>query len=157
MQVDSDVVVMRATLDVVLDVTARLREPDRVELMLSTGREPMDCMADSFAVSRRTMAASVHGRPIAVFGIANALDQPYGIPWGVSTDEADRYPMSILRLGRMWIDIVAPFYPALLNVVHRDNRRSLRYVRALGFTIGDAEPFGPSGAMFHQIWRACNV
>lgn len=131
-------------------VAAHLRESDRRELCAMRGGD-VDVkrqLALAVLVSSHywTVAAE---NPIAIFGVS-PMDRANGIgsPWLLATDEAPHSPKDWIRLSKKYLQLMTKEYPVLINYVDARNRRSIAWLKHLGFRFGDPEPLGPYGIPF---------
>lgn len=72
--------------------------------------------------------------PVLLFGVV-PLDtaQPIGTVWCLGTEEIERHPFPLYRMGRQWVDKLTARYSALANYVHADNALAIKWLRWLGF------------------------
>lgn len=80
-----------------------------------------------------TYTILVDGRPEAMFGTSdiNVL-AGIGSIWMLGTDVVDQHPRELLRLSPEWVAKLFARYEVLRNVVSRDNRASIRWLKWLG-------------------------
>lgn len=81
----------------------------------------------------------------------------YGVPWMLCTDAVDRVPrreMALLsrRVATRW----KAEHDTLVNLVHAQNARAVRFVKWLGFTV-EPEPVGPGGEFRAFWWKGRHV
>ncbi len=133
-------------------VAAHLRAGDRAEVWASGRREPLDAIVRSVALSSHVWAGWIDGEPAAVFGVGPAsLASGVGVPWLLGAEILDRHPLALMEVSRDWLARVLTIYPHLENHVDARNRRALRWLDWLGFTIHAPEPHGPFGLPFHRF------
>lgn len=133
---------------------ARIRPEDRLEC------ERLGYTAE--AMVRRSLDRSVEkwaavdgAEPIAMWGItAASIAGELGCPWLLTTPGVDRHRRTFLRETRWWVEHRAlEMYPRLVNLVDADYAKALRWLRWLGFTIGDPVPVPPNGHLFCRVER----
>ena len=101
-------------------------------------------------------ALTMDGRLVCLFGVSEPEHGP-AIPWMLCTTliaEVPRRGMAEVSAGV--VDGWRRQYAELANLVHRENRRALRFLRFLGFNVGQ-RPCGPGGAFYLFTWRASHV
>lgn len=101
-------------------------------------------------------ALTMDGRLVCLFGV-NEPERGPAIPWMLCTTliaEVPRRGMAEVSAGV--VDGWRRQYAELTNLVHRENRRALRFLRFLGFDVG-CKPCGPGGAFYLFTWRAGHV
>lgn len=125
-----------------------LRESDRVELRLASGRDVSEVLSDSVSMSGdEVWTVYAGGEPVAVFG--GVAVGGGCVPWLVATDRFPDYAKSIIRvIKRRLADAVAT-YGYLFNYVHAGNEVSVRWLSYLGFRLSGPFPFGVSRALFY--------
>lgn len=74
----------------------------------------------------------------------------YFSPWAVFTDAVDRHPVQFLKDCRRWI---SGYDVPMLNVVDERNKVAQKWLKWLGFTLGDPVPFGPNNMLFRFYQR----
>jgi hypothetical protein len=135
-------------------ITPFLRRADAEEIWAGTGLDPALAVCFSICSSEPGWAAELRGEPIAVFG-ARRAGPGIGIPWLLTTDAIERYPVHFYRVSKGIIEEIKRRYGLLVNWVHADNKLSVRWLDWAGFEIEPAAPMGPRGRLFHRFtWRA---
>lgn len=123
-----------------------LCDEDRAELA-AAGVVDAQAMLEGQAVT-----AVLDGeRCVALFGVN--VHQGAGIPWMLtSTAMAQAERASVARSAMCVVAGMRRDFGHLVNWVHAENRRAVRFIEWLGFTV-EPEPVGPGGAfrLFH--WR----
>ncbi len=141
----------------VLDLAAHLRLGDRAELASCNLFDPLAVIRQGVRDSKLCWAARDAGDDtmLAIFGVAplrpHLLLEDTGVPWLLATDAMTRATRDLATGHPPYIDQMLATYPRLLNFVHAENRRAVRWLRHIGFTLSPAAPFGPNGALFHQF------
>lgn len=142
-----------ATLDRVEYVARNLRESDRTEVQLSHGADPYEVTLESWGQSEVCFAIeSGAGEPIGVTGLDGNLI------WLLGTDQLTankRRCMQLCKEGEEWVRFCLSCVDGPIgNYVYAKNRRSIRWLRALGFAVYAPQPHGPSAALFRPFWRS---
>lgn len=156
----SDVITYRAaTLSDARSVGSALRLQDYIEAYLqSHGKEPIEALEATFRASSVVLAAYKHDQPISIFGVVPDGDR--ASPWMMATPEADKHPRELLAFGRQFVSVWLMTWSCLYNCVYAENRKSIRWLKRLGFTVWSPAPTGHLGApfcLFHQYGTNPNV
>lgn len=125
-----------ATTPDVLYVSDRMREEDVAELWALARYTPEAAVRQSVEVSTEAYLCRVDGEPAAVFGANAPVLGGVSIPWFLGTRAVDRHAAEYVRWGRRFTDHLLTTHDRLVNMAHVDNRRSLVYLRRIGFTLG---------------------
>jgi hypothetical protein len=142
-----------ATIDDAFALAPRLRSADRVELE-AQGHQDMDVvLAESIAISKEVMAFELDGVVHAVFGVVDA--GKFGVPWMLGSDELFNHRKALLCLPNDYVPRWLKEHGFLMNMVHTENHRSIRWLQRIGFTVQEAvqEP----GGTFHPFTMGQNL
>ena len=138
--------------DMVLDIGMNIRESDEIEVQLSHGMSGLNACMDSYCHSCMFQVfAGDDGTPVGITGMwHNSI-------WLLATDgltstKSHRWQLS--TLARQWVDLcVAEVGETIGNYAYSKNKKTLRWLKHLGFTIGEPEPYGVKEALFCPFWR----
>lgn len=131
---------------------ANLRASDLAECQ-AYGREDIAAgIESSVQRSLHCWTGLVDGELAAIIGVApiNMLTG-LGSPWMLGTPVLDAHQRVLVRKTPEYIDRMLTAFPHLVNFVHAKNVTSVRWLRRLGFTLHDAQPYGPLGEPFHRF------
>lgn len=131
-----------------------LRYNDRLEIMASSGMEPLEALIDSIAVSDEDMcwAATLNGLPVAMFG-ANQLteDNLVGGIWLLASPAIETNIRDFMRKCKTHLEIMHDRYEYLTNFIDARNLGTMRWLPRLGFRpCQKVEKYGHAGAPFIQ-------
>jgi hypothetical protein len=142
-----------ATMEMAEDLATRLRFADRREIESSSGMDPAQALIWSVRESKRSDAWIVNGRAAAIAGVATHRQDPsIGIAWMLGSDDADLFPKRLLLGNREYVKELLKEYRMLSNYVDNRNTKSHRWLKWLGFSIGEPEPFGVSRLPFRPFY-----
>lgn len=128
-----------------------LRETDRQEILAYSDDIPM-IVNMSIAHSKWAKVVTVDGKIACIFGLGQpSLLSDMGMPWLLGTPVMNKHRRSVIAYGKYYIPKMLEEFPHLWNIVHVDNKRSIRWLKSLGFTISDPMPRGPKKGMFHAF------
>lgn len=132
-------------------IANRMREIDRIECA-ALGHNPKEALRLSLRSSLFAWTAKVDGRPEAMFGAsARSMLDGEGSPWLLLTDDAARQAKALVRLGRRYSDGLLLEFRTLRGNVHADNATAIRWLKHLGYAIGDE--FDVNGYPFRGFER----
>ena len=130
-------------------VAAFIREADRVEVYEGSRRDPLTAMKYSVARSERSAVLRVDEEPVAVFGVGRlSLLSGVGVPWMLGTDMLKANAKLLLPMAPLVVRKMMQGHDVLRNVVHEDNKASIRWLEYMGFRMGNPVEAGWRGAMF---------
>ena len=141
--------VVSADVSHIASVAERMRSADIAEVLAASGRSPHEALEVSLRKSAFAWTALIDGRPEVMFGAGdlNILTLT-GVPWLLGTDAVETNYRQFLRRSVDWRDQLLRRYDVLRNVVDDRNEVSKRWLRWMGFTIGDPVAVGVHGEMF---------
>ena len=118
-------------------IANRMREADFVECR-AMGYSPKQALREGLTASSLCLTALLDGRPEAMVGlvVTNALGGE-GTPWMLGTEAIYDHPRTMLHWGPRFVAAMLDSTPALSNLVAVDNVRAIRFLRRLGFSIGE--------------------
>lgn len=145
----ADILVRAAVETDIPDIAGRMRAADVAEVAASSGRSPQEALEFSLRKSSLARTAVIDGRPEVMFGVGdiNVLTRT-GAPWLLGTDAVTENYVAFLRGSVDWRDQLLLRYDVLVNAVDDRNLASKRWLRWLGFKLGEPMPIGRAGAMF---------
>lgn len=136
----------------IIALAPRLRPADVAELWAGSRSEPEDALIRAVRISTEGWAGVVDGETICLFGVAPlSVLGGRGSPWMLGTDGVDRHALTFLRRCRAVVAGWRSVYPVLENVVDERNTAAHRWLRWLGFTLGDPRPHGPDEMPFRPF------
>jgi hypothetical protein len=144
-----DIEIRKATRDDAIYVANNLRKPDADEVKAS-GMPVKDVLLLSFAGSDECYMGLINEKKALIFGVSVPLFGTANI-WALGTNVCDEAPLSMVKVGRSVVQDFLSRYPRLENYCAADYEKSIRWLKKLGFTIGDPEPHGVHGELFCKI------
>jgi hypothetical protein len=135
-----------------------LRPADQRELDAAYARPAREIIAESIARSIEPLAAWDDDRLVAIFGHAplGPILTPMASPWLLGTPLLARHAGVLVRLSRQYVAAWREQHPLLVNFVDVRNVASIRYLKAVGFTLDEPAPFGVMGLPFHRFHKGYN-
>lgn len=136
-------------------IAVHMREADKKEIWLSDHAEPRDVLFAGFALSPWCVSILLEGIPVAVVGVSRAVENMprLGIVWLLGTDDLPKARHLLVDEAQFYISDMFEEFDVLVNYVYSENKRSIEWLKRLGFTVDEAAPYGPEGALFHRFYR----
>jgi hypothetical protein len=142
-----------ATLGQAYDLGKRLRQADLLEIKASCGMEGTDALVHAVLNAKRADAWLVDEHLVAMSGVSGSLaDHGIGVVWMLASAEADRFPKYLLRGQRQYVQELLQGHDMLFNFVDNRNIKAQRWLRWLGFHLGEPTPFGVAQLPFRPFW-----
>lgn len=143
---------VKPTKEHVNHIANNMRSDDAVEVMASHGHTPLEALINGWNISDYSVIVTCKDEPVVMYGMSvNSLVTGFGTPWMLSTDGLLKYRKDLLKYTPMVVDQMLDICPRLVNYVHVDNKISKRWLRWLGFTIGEVSPYGVGKELFHRF------
>lgn len=141
-----------AALSDIVDLVPRLRQSDidECEALFGNG-SVLEATLHGLTPEGAAFVAVHAGETIAVFGVCPGDEEGVGTPWLIGSEALDRCARELVSEARSTLAIWQRFYPILRNVVDARNKKSIRWLKHLGFTVRDPKPLGLSGELFHEF------
>lgn len=129
---------------------ANIRPADRDEVMASSGKLE-ETLVESVRTSNWVVVGLADDELACIFGLApiDGLLGRRAAPWMLGTPVLDKHPGALMKRCRRYVDGMLHTYPHLLNFVDARNKRSIRWLKHLGFTIHPPVPYGAQQLPFH--------
>lgn len=144
--------VRETALQDVVSLALNLRASDADEIRAYGQTDPLKSLTSSAARSMLCWSAFADGELACVLGVAPlSVVSGIGSPWMIGTPVLDRHQRVLIRRTPEYISKMLKAFPHLVNYVYAQNTTSVRWLRRLGFTLHDAEPYGALGEPFHKF------
>lgn len=129
-----------------------LRQEDMAEIWASSKSTPLEALTRAFNLPGECWALMNGDEVICMFGVARLyiLDSK-GSPWMLASDEISKHYLYFLRESKKYVKIIKSRYENLENYVDARNKISIKWLRWLGFEIGEARPYGVLKMPFHKF------
>ena len=128
-----------------------MREGDKRECE-AVGLTPQRAVWRSYKASIFCVTSFIDGQLATVGGMGGDFLSDIGNPWLFTTPAVEKVPKAYIEGTRAMVGRMLTMKPRLENYVHADYRQACGFLRLVGFTLGDPEPYGPKGAMFRKFW-----
>tara|TARA_R100000234_G_scaffold13313_2_gene7411 strand:+ start:3813 stop:4259 length:447 start_codon:yes stop_codon:yes gene_type:complete len=143
---------IKATQEMAIDIGLGMREEDELEVRLSHDLDPVTAMLESFINSDICRAIEGDdGTPVGMTGVTKQAI------WMLGTDgltSSKNHKKTLCVDGKKWIDYcLKEVGKPIGNWVYAENKKSIKWLKYLGFTVNDPRPYGHNRALFCQFWR----
>jgi len=129
-----------------------IREADRLEVRASGGLAPRQAAEQSIEMTKFPRSILFDGELAIIYGVAQSSESlRVGIPWTLSTCIVPRYPKTFLKVTRAALPGMFARHDILVNYVDARYTSAVRWLKMLGFWVGDPTPFGISDEPFHPF------
>lgn len=146
----AEVVIRPAQHEDVPELAGRLRPADLAEIQACGFDDPVRALRLTLRNSTHAWTATADGQVVCMLGVgALSVLCGEGSPWLMGTSAMRG--RSVMRNTGPYIAAMLRAYPVLRNHVHARNTTAVAWLRRIGFTVRDAEPYGPRGEMFHPF------
>lgn len=144
----SMVEVRECTLDDLRIIAENLRDQDAVEMSMLSKEHIVDAVVESYESSKLALGIFVDGTPAGVFGLGEVTPE-IGAPWMLGTDLLVKHSRPWLKAAPTMRDSFLTQYPTLINMIHKKNTRSKKWLKKLGFEfLPDSIPGFPDFTYF---------
>lgn len=126
---------------------AHLTAKERAEIEAVTGIPPRRFVRRLLQQSSYARAAVICNVPVALWGLTGTLLSPSGHIWLSVTQEARARPFAFMAVARSEAATLLATKAELRSMVRIDDARALRFLRHLGFEIGEIS-LAECGRMF---------
>jgi hypothetical protein len=141
-----------ATVDDCAELALTMREADRIELAMGGSSGPYASLVRGVATSENPLAViNPQGEVVAILGVVPMGDL-MGSPWMLAADGLEAIKWPFLRECRAHLAEMHNRYPFLHNHVWEGNTTHIRWLKWLGFTVGDV----PARPHFLPFWKQTN-
>lgn len=135
-----------------IQVGLNLRKQDELEVSLSHGLAPVEACMLSYRQSQ--VCQAIEGDDGSCVALTGVVGKTIWLLGSTSLTATKNHRLQLCRYGREWVDFCLESAGGYVeNMVYYKNKRSIRWLKHLGFTVQEPEPFGPSGALFCPFWR----
>lgn len=127
--------VRKADIRDVFYIYDKLRAVDNFEILAASGCTPLDALLEGFRLNKENYCVTKDDKPIAIGGIAVALDGSEAYPWLLATDELLLHQHFFLRVSKPFVQEMLLRYPKLRNYALASNTVHIKWLKWLGFSI----------------------
>ncbi len=142
----------RVTPEALRYVADNMREADRVEIMAASGQTPIQSLTRGHRISTYSAAAYINGKCVGILGLVKpSLITKRGVPWLLGTNQLFSHGKTLTSAAREGVREMLTVCPSLSNYVHCENKRSIKWLKLLGFRMEEPQEYGVNGEMFMKF------
>jgi len=131
---------------------SKLRSADLKEIRACSQESPLVALRRCYKSSELCWTVCLKGEVIGMFGaVSGGLISTKGVPWFLGSDKVMAERRSWVKNSKKYLSIMLKEYTVLTNYVSADNRASKIWLKWMGFTLYDAEPFGFYKELFNRF------
>ena len=131
-----------------------MRDIDKQEIWASNRARPLDALVRSVRNSERARTGLVDGEIACMFGICRQnLMGRTGTIWMLGTDLLEQHATRFLRENKKEIVDISSECIIIENYCDARNKVTIRWLKWLGFTIEEVEPYGVYNLPFHHFHK----
>ena len=158
---NTDQIIRRPTPEDVEYIIAHIRKEDADEIAAVDGGDVRGALAETPDMDKNAFVWERDGKVHAIFGVnpVPELDR-VGVIWMLATESFDEHFMVFAAACKAVVEHMIKDYEYIFNYVYVENRKSIKWLKWLGFDIRKPEPIGVNGAEFHrfEMWnRKCVI
>jgi hypothetical protein len=147
--------IVQATEEMVEAIIPQLRDTDVAEISALSAYPVAETVRRSYRDGQPEVKVALddEGEIVALFGvgIVSALGR-VGAPWLIGTHRMNEHARELIAVSREYLqEALAADFDVLRNIVWAANRRSIRYLQAVGFTIGPMYVHPYTGAVYRPF------
>jgi len=150
---DPEILVVPYSAYILHKLVYRLRETDRAECRAVTKDSVFDAVGAAARESHLAYYVMIDGQPEIIYGIRD-MGYAQGCPWMLATDAGvtgirDEFLVAAPKM----LERLCLGYHRVFNYTLADYAWSHKWIKALGFTMGEPEKLGRSGEMMVRFWK----
>ena len=136
-------------------IAANIRKADEQEIWDMALLKPREALSRAMEVSAFVSTGFINNQIVGMCGLVRvSLLSEAGRPWMISTSALDnkRYALDFHRMGKRVVAAMIGIFPYLENYVEASNKRTIKWLKALGFQFDEPQKMGPLGKNFQRFW-----
>ena len=134
-------------------LSTRLKSMDMREIDACTGRPALAVLKSGIVGSEDCRVGTVDGVPLCVYGVRKMSHlSDTGIAWLLGTEEIDNHVMKFGRECGNELKKMMGNLRMIENYCHVENRKTIVWLRWLGFKFDKPEPYGRKKEMFRRFY-----
>lgn len=144
---------VKPTVELVEEIAKNMRQADIDEVWASDNFTPLEALMSSWEHSKYTTVITVNDEACVMMGLVmRDILSGHGVPWVLGTDNALKYKRGFFTEAPAIMDQMLNICPLLHNYVHCKNKISIRWLKRIGFTMCEPEPYGVEQELFHKFY-----
>lgn len=138
-----------------ISLAPRLRPIDKLEVE-ATGNTPEISLGRCFNLPKARVYSGVTEDRDVVFmcGVSQCPQDPSnGVIWMLTSELAKHHKKDILRLSKSTIDDLCKSFKNVYNLIHKDNKSSIRWLEWCGFEVLKQRTYKQGGEEFYLLLK----
>ena len=114
----------------------KLKDIDYLEIHAEDSETPTDLLIEeSCRESRKVFGVFIDDKLEGVFGVSDGdCHGKVGIPWLLCSEKVNMRKLRLMREAKAMVGYFKSIYEVLVNIVHKDNLESHKFLKSLGFS-----------------------
>lgn len=136
-------------------IAENMREVDVKEIFLASGHSPYQSLQLGFEASGICYTVFVDDEEVGMFGVVKpTLLSNYGVIWFLATEKMELIKKTFIKLCVPCInELFEVGVDRLENYVWVENKKSIRWLKWLGFTFEKPVEYGRGKSMFMRFYK----
>lgn len=150
-----EVRVCQSKIEDILYVSKHLRQVDIEEIYLASGSRPYQSLRYGFEKSDLCFTVFVDNEPVGIFGsMKYFLLSDVGSVWFLGTDKMKKIRKTFVKESKRYLEALFDIGVSRLeNYVWIENKKSILWLKWLGFVFEEAKEFGKQKALFMKFYK----
>jgi len=140
--------IVKAQLEHIVPIAMDMRAEDIEEIRTISNWGPTAALTHSFNMTDpdKRFTGIIDNRPVCMFGFAcpNLL-LDVAVPWLLTSNAIEKHKKAFMRYSRMVMQQAQKDIPFMVNYVDAKYERAIKWLKWLGFTVGELEQLGTDG------------
>lgn len=145
----NNVVIEISEYDDVVEMAPNVRKNDVIELA-ALGLDPLLALMISYEQSKICYTVKVDDCAVGMFGLNSQVEEGVLI-WMIATDDLTKIQRRFVRNSRAFISEALSNFKQVYNYVDARNQDTINWLKWLGASFEEAEPYGVNGESFHRF------
>jgi len=134
------------------ELSNTMRQVDVDEVWAAGHNTPKHALELSMKLSEHSFTGLVDGKVMCIFGVTPMSPiSDTGVPWLLGSDLIDQHKHVFLRMNKVYVNEIKKRFKHLINYVDNRNKKTIHWLRWLGFKLSDPAPYGPDGVLFRKF------
>jgi len=144
---------LRPTVPMMEEIAKNMRQADIDEAWVSHHQTPLQALLESWKISSYSVIITVDDEPCVMIGLViRDILSGNGVPWMLGTNTALKHKKNFFTEVPNVIKEMLTHCSKLHNYVHCKNKVSIKWLKWIGFTLCDPEPYGCEKELFHKFY-----
>ena len=129
-----------------------MREIDKREAELLTGKAPVEALINQVSISQKAWTGMAEGQIVCMFGVSKpGVLSPDVMPWLAGTDLILKHSREFLRRNKEFLPVMLEGARTAYGMVLAENTAAITWLRWLGFAVHKKAPVTYQGATLYKF------